>query len=342
MRAPIEFAEGHLPGAQNLPLLTNPERHQIGIVYKNEGSPAAVELGYKLVADEIKNQRIHAWHEQATRFPDSAIYCFRGGMRSHISQQWLKEAGISLPLLSGGYKSARQFLMQETEALATRARFLTIAGFTGSGKTRLLNAAAKFRPAIDLEAIANHRGSAFGKMSSPQPKQAMFENDLAVQLMRSETPAVPILLEDESRSIGHCALPATFFNALTTAPLICITESVASRTNEIFNDYVVASALSSPQRADGQVVFANFKRAITAIGKRLGGARAQELLNDIEACEKVFLASGALDDNRGWIEKLLVHYYDPLYDQHLQRRESKIAYRGGLQDCLEYLRLNSL
>ncbi len=233
VRAPIEFAQGHLPGAHNLPLLTDLERHEIGTVYKNEGSQAAIQLGYKLVADEIKNQRVNAWREQATQAPESAIYCFRGGMRSHISQQWLKEAGICLPLLGEGYKGARQFLMRETEALSTRSRFLTIAGFTGSGKTRLLNAAAKFRPAIDLEGLANHRGSAFGKMSSPQPAQAMFENDLAVHLMRSENPNAPVLLEDESRSIGHCALPATFFNALTTAPLICITESVASRTNEI-------------------------------------------------------------------------------------------------------------
>ena len=135
VRAPLEFDQGHVPGALNRPLMDDEERRRVGICYKQNGQKAAVALGHKLVSGAVKAERVQAWLAAARAAPGrTLVYCARGGMRSSISQSWMAEAGLDLPLVQGGYKTLRHTLMQQNEHFADQADFIVVAGRTGSGK----------------------------------------------------------------------------------------------------------------------------------------------------------------------------------------------------------------
>ena len=138
VRAPVEFNKGAFPTAVNLPLMTDEERHLIGIRYKEKGNASAVQLGKELVGP-VKQERVDAWKTFIKAHPNAYLYCFRGGQRSQISQAWVQEAGIIIPRLKGGYKAFRSFLMAESERIAREANTLIVGGRTGSGKTRLIH-----------------------------------------------------------------------------------------------------------------------------------------------------------------------------------------------------------
>ncbi len=139
MRAPLEFAKGAFPGAHSLPLMTDEERAAVGRCYKREGQQAAITLGHELVSGEVKARRLAAWVDFARRHPSGYLYCFRGGLRSQTVQQWLREAGIDYPLVLGGYKAMRRFLLEELERSVAAADIVLVAGKTGTGKTRVIN-----------------------------------------------------------------------------------------------------------------------------------------------------------------------------------------------------------
>ena len=169
VRAPIEFAQGAFPGVVNLPLMNDEERQKVGTCYKQRGQEAAITLGHSLVSGEIKNGRIAAWAAFAKVHPHGVLYCFRGGLRSQITQQWLQsEAGIAYPRVIGGYKAMRTFLLETTQAAAQECDFTVLSGSTGTGKTELI---AQLHHGIDLEGHANHRGSSFGQRITGQPTQ---------------------------------------------------------------------------------------------------------------------------------------------------------------------------
>ena len=180
VRAPVEFAQGAFPGAVNLPLMNDEERHEVGIRYKEAGQQSAIELGHSLVSGRLKDRRIQSWVEFANAHPDGVLYCFRGGLRSRITQQWLHEAGVDYPRITGGYKAMRRFLIDAIERLSQQARFVIVGGMTGSGKTDVI---AALTHAIDLEGLAHHRGSSFGGHPDHQPcellaaKAASFQNN---------------------------------------------------------------------------------------------------------------------------------------------------------------------
>ncbi|SUC40681.1 tRNA 2-selenouridine synthase [Proteus mirabilis] len=180
VRAPIEFNQGAMPNAINLPLMNNEERAAVGTCYKQHGSQKAVELGHQLVKGEIKAHRVAAWREACERFPSGFICCARGGMRSHIVQKWLAEIGIDYPLIEGGYKALRQATIEMTNELVQRPIIL-IGGCTGNGKTTLVRSLPE---GIDLEGFAHHRGSSFGRTIEAQFAQATFENYLAVDMLK--------------------------------------------------------------------------------------------------------------------------------------------------------------
>ncbi|MDT9646710.1 tRNA 2-selenouridine(34) synthase MnmH, partial [Pseudomonas sp. JV245A] len=166
-RAPIEFTKGAFPGVLNLPLMTDQERQRVGTCYKQQGQQAAIVLGHQLVSGAIKEQRIQAWADFARAHPDGLLYCFRGGLRSQIVQQWLKdEAGIAYPRVGGGYKAMRTFLLDTTEQALQQCDFVLLGGMTGTGKTQVLG---QLDNALDLEGHANHRGSSFGRRATGQP-----------------------------------------------------------------------------------------------------------------------------------------------------------------------------
>lgn len=138
-RAPIEFIKGAFPGVVNLPLMTDSERQRVGTCYKQQGQQAAIVLGHQLVSGEIKAERIQAWAEFAKTHPDGVLYCFRGGLRSQIVQQWLKdEAGIDYPRVGGGYKAMRSFLLDTVEQAVAQCDLVLLGGMTGTGKTEAL------------------------------------------------------------------------------------------------------------------------------------------------------------------------------------------------------------
>lgn len=335
VRAPVEFAKGHLPGAVNLPLLNDEERTEVGTTYKRQGAEAAIALGHRLVQGAVKDSRVQAWLN-VVQEGSVFLYCFRGGLRSQISQQWIKDAGFSIPLLTGGYKAGRNFLLNETREVCAGSRFFVIAGASGCGKTSLLRTLSVSDPVVDLEMLAGHRGSAFGALSQGQPSQAVFENQLAVSLMRADRAACgrPLVLEDESWTIGKVTIPSTLFHRMAEAPLVLVVEPIEARVQRIFEEYVKEPL----QREEASVVFDRFAASFRVLEKRLGGLRFQELCKDLEESRLDSLNRGNPEGCRNWIRKLLQWYYDPVYERHLDRNRDRIVFRGDHEACRDYLR----
>jgi tRNA 2-selenouridine synthase len=308
VRAPVEFAAGSMPGAVNLPLLNDEERRQVGITYKEEGPDSAIALGHRLVSGAVKEERIQAWINEIRLHPSAVIYCFRGGLRSQTTQAWLQERGIHRPIVAGGYKALRKFLLEVIERETPSFRVVT--GPTGSGKTAYLRSSGK--PFLDLEAIARHRGSAFGSMAEAQPSQADFENRLAVELLGLRG-SKEVLVEDESRLIGRCHLPDPLLQAMQRSPTLPLEVPLEDRVENILKEYVLTAPGESPP-------FESFRASVTAISRKLGHQRAQEIIGDINLAQARFEQDGSLEENKTWIRKILVWYYDPLYQFSLDRK----------------------
>ena len=177
VRAPTEFAKGAFPSAENIALLDDGQREQVGICYQAAGNEAALALGRRLICGELKAARLELWSAFARAHPQGALYCFRGGQRSQIVQQWLAGAGIEYPRVVGGYKAMRQFLIERLTQFAESHHLTVVGGRTGTGKTDLIN---QFDCSIDLEGLAHHRGSGFGRRATAQPAQIDFENRLSI------------------------------------------------------------------------------------------------------------------------------------------------------------------
>ena len=310
VRAPIEFASGAVPGAINISLLTDDERHQIGITYKEQGQEAAIELGHQLVSGPTREQRLNLWIQAIQSRPLSVIYCFRGGLRSQIVQRWLHEQGIECPIIFGGYKALRYFLLESSEVNIQAIEFHVVSGPTGSGKTEFLYSSG--RPFIDLEEIAKHRGSAFGATDQAQPSQANFENELSVQLLKLSKLDQPVLIESESRMIGKRHIPESLFIKIKNSKTLILDVPMQERIDRIYNIYVVDKNISSLKMID---TFQTFRASVKAISRKLGGARTQEILLDLDFSEQEYSAGRGLTSNHNWIRKILTWYYDPLYNR---------------------------
>ena len=240
-RAPIEFQRGSFPSAVNIPLMTDDEREQVGICYKEQGEQAAVSLGHELVSGKIKDARIAAWIQHLKRYENAALFCFRGGLRSQTVQGWLAASGYQVPLVEGGYKALRSYLITSLEACVSELDLMVIGGRTGVAKTALLNQAYDKcqLPVVDLEGLAHHRGSAFGKRAEPQPTQINFENRIAVELIKLRRRGHQhVMMEDESRLIGRCALPLTLQEKLRRAPLVMLEASLEDRVRHSWENYI--------------------------------------------------------------------------------------------------------
>lgn len=343
VRAPVEFNLGSLPNSVNLPIMNNEERAFVGTTYKTSGREEALKLGNQLVSGEVRESRLGQWARQIQLRPDAVIYCFRGGLRSQITQRWLAERGIERPLIEGGYKVARTFLREQIDKFSDSSSMLILSGPTGSAKTHILKQSRSFYPSIDLEALACHRGSAFGGLGIIQPSQIDFENSLAVKVLKLASQELPkVLIEDESRLIGRCAIPEIFFGSMREAELLYVEESFEQRVENIFQDYIVQTAIGTGDLEKASVQFAEFEKAVNQISRKLGGARAQEIQQDIVNSKNIFLKdSKKLESNKLWISKLLTYYYDPLYANSLAKRSPKIVIRGNSKVILDYLKSQS-
>ncbi|MDU9031635.1 tRNA 2-selenouridine(34) synthase MnmH [Pseudomonas corrugata] len=339
-RAPIEFLKGSFPGVVNLPLMTDIERQRVGTCYKQQGQQAAIVLGHQLVSGDTKAQRIQAWADFARAHPDGVLYCFRGGLRSQIVQQWLKdEAGIEYPRVGGGYKAMRTFLLDTVEQAVAQCDFVLLGGMTGTGKTEVLTQLVN---GLDLEGYANHRGSSFGKRATGQPSNIDFENRLAVDVLKKRAAGIgQFVVEDESRMVGSCALPLPLYQRMQQVPMVWLEDSVERRVERILRDYVIN--LSAEFIAiHGEEGFSLFSERLLAsldnIHKRLGGDRHRRLMAIMEAALAEQADSGAVDLHRGWIEGLLREYYDPMYVFQREKKGVRIEFAGEQAAVLEYLR----
>ncbi|MDI1229439.1 MAG: tRNA 2-selenouridine(34) synthase MnmH [bacterium] len=339
VRAPVEFENGSFPAAFNLPLLSNDERHRIGITYKNEGQDAAIKLGHKLVSGDIKLQRLKSWSAFAKEHPNGYLFCFRGGMRSHIVQEWMKEEGINYPLVKGGYKAMRRFLIEKLDHLVATKNFIVISGRTGIGKTQVIQ---DLQNSIDLEGLARHRGSSFGQRLTPQPCQIDFENALAIRLMKvSNNSESPIFFEDEGHIVGKCALPLSLLAGLRSWPVVMLEETLEKRISNVQKDYVT-NMLTEYNGAYGQSGFkelaAFLRNSLHRIRKRLGGVQYEKISSLMNTALSGQELTGDDSLHRLWIEELLVKYYDPMYEYQFSQKEGRVLFKGGHREVLEWCR----
>ena len=343
-RAPIEFQRGSFPSAVNIPLMTDNEREQVGICYKERGEQAAVALGHELVSGTTKEKRIAAWIEQVKRDESAVLFCFRGGLRSQTVQSWLATSGYQVPVVDGGYKALRSYLLNSLEECLSELNLMVIGGRTGVAKTALLNQAydALRLPVVDLEGLAHHRGSAFGKRAESQPTQINFENQIAIQLLKLRACGhQQILMEDESRLIGRCALPLALQEKLRGAPLVMLEASLEDRVHHSWENYILSNhreqvAMCNSEEMAFKPFADSLRLSLGNIRKRLGGARYQELSEVLEAALGAH-QQGDPEPHKQWIEVLLRDYYDPMYDYQLRSKQRHVIFRGNFTEVLEFL-----
>ncbi len=265
VRSPSEFLNGHIPGSFNIPLFDDKERETVGIKYKKEGRRKAILTGLELAGKTMNLKLIEAI--RIAKESRLLVHCWRGGMRSE-TMAWLFSLGdLNTEVLDGGYKSFRHHVLS---VLAEKRRIIVLGGMTGSGKTHVLRYLKSVNNQfIDLEGIANHKGSAFGALGQEnQPSSEYFANMLFDQ-WRCLDDKIPVWLEDESRNIGTVFMPDTFYNNMQESPTIILRMDIRVRLPRLIEEYSVYQ----PEI---------LKTSILKISKRLGGSNTKEALNAID------------------------------------------------------------
>ena len=330
VRAPVEFRKGTLPNAVNIPLLDDRQRHKVGVAYKEQGQQQAIALGEKLIDSEQRAKRISLWQSFASSNPTAYLFCFRGGLRSKTTQQWLAQSGVELPLIPGGYKAVRQYLIQQIESLSASNTFVLLGGRTGSGKTLLLQ---DIPAHIDLEAQAHHRGSSFGATTTPQPGNINFENAIASALLKLHQQQQSVItLEDEGRMIGSVCIPKALRNKMLESPIVLLEEPADVRVRISRAAYIdeLIDAYQMQLGDSGLEAFANHHRnALDKITRRFGSehkTRARDLFDTALKAYARSQSTTAFDD---YVELLLLKYYDPMYDYQLKKKMNRVVFRGS-------------
>jgi tRNA 2-selenouridine synthase len=337
VRAPIEYEKGAFDYSINNPLMNNAERAAVGLCYKNSGQAAAITLGNELVTGESKAKRLAQWQKFAQHNPQGYLYCFRGGLRSQTVQRWLKESGVNYPLIIGGYKALRQFLINELEQLVLHP-LMILAGNTGCGKTAFLAHCAN---SLDLEAAAGHRGSSFGRFVTAQSNQINFENKLAEQYITGNYSSEQrLILEDEGKLIGSVHLPKSLRNAMALAPIVVIEESLEYRLEHIHQEYIInmtAQYQATYGVEQGFIAFSEYlEQGLFKVRKRLGTQRYDQL-KAIQNAALTQQQNGQLHYHLDWLKPLLNEYYDPMYQYQLGLKSDRVVFRGNNTQCLAFV-----
>jgi len=345
VRAEIEFEKGSIQNSSNIPILSNDERKKVGTCYKEKGQDAAILLGQKLTKGSKKEERIQKWKSFFTQNPNAALFCARGGLRSKITQQWLSDADLEVSRVDGGYKKIRGLLLEVLDSVDTR-NFVTIAGLTGSGKTSLLHSLKKSGYLVlDLEAIANHRGSAFGQLKDPQPSQAAFENNLASALIRlKENENFPIFVEKESIIIGRCWLGKKLISKINESPTIHLNCTLDERINNIIEDYIKKPLNNGDvSNAEIESLKDSYIASLKKITKKLGFERANIVERKIKSAFELYKIDKSLCAHFDWVQDLLIGYYDPSYLHKPQKARNSIIFTGNLDEVVKFIhnRFNS-
>ncbi|MEO0484764.1 MAG: tRNA 2-selenouridine(34) synthase MnmH [Pseudomonadota bacterium] len=271
VRSPAEFAEDHVPGAINLPVLDNYERAEVGTIYKQDSPFKARKIGaakvFRNAASHIERELSH--HEGAWR---PLVYCWRGGQRSGSFAWMLGQIGWRAEVIDGGYRTFRRLVAAACYDDPLPVRLVRLGGLTGTAKTELLgHLSAAGAQVIDLEGLARHRGSLLGAMPEPQPSQKAFETALAVALARCD-PARPVIVEAESSKIGALTLPKSLWSAMKAAPMVEVLAPIEARAVYLARAYADVLAdgaalrdkLSPLRRVRGAAVLAAWDELIAA------------------------------------------------------------------------------
>lgn len=338
LRAPVEFAAGAFPAARNLCLLDDEQRRLVGIRYKEAGQDAAIALGEALATPALREARLAAWTAFCREHPEGYLYCFRGGLRSHTTQAWLRAAGVDYPLVRGGYKAMRRFLVEALARTAEELPLLVLSGRTGSGKTQLLRRLPRH---VDLEGLARHRGSAFGLMLEAQPAQIDWENAVSIALLKLQHAAAgqAVLLEDEGRLIGRIHVPPGLQQRLRQAPKLLLETPLEARCHLIREEYVDQQwprYLECFGAAAHEQLRQHMLGKLGRIRKRLGDARHAR----VHALFEAGLAQAGRFDQEALhagIRILLEEYYDPLYQYQLERSSGPILARGPAAELRDFV-----
>lgn len=296
VRAPKEFRQGHIPGAINLPLFNDDERAAVGMTYTKTGSDAAILKGL-----EIAGPKLRDFVKQGREYAKSGellVHCWRGGMRSEAMAWLLTFSGIKTSVLVGGYRAYRRYIR---ESLKQGPPIIVLGGMTGSGKTEILQHLFLLgEQVLDLEGLANHKGSAFGALGqADQPTTEQFENDLAWRWLAFDHQR-PVWIEDESRNIGKVIIPDPVFSKMASAPIVFVDVPFESRVKRLSAEY-------------GSFGTNELALLIRKIGRRMGGDKANAAIHELEQGNLIGSVSAVLT------------YYDKSYKYGLSKREkSKI------------------
>jgi tRNA 2-selenouridine synthase len=296
-RSPAEYAQDHLPGATNTPVLDDEERARVGTVYKERSAFEAKRIGAPLAARNI-SKHIEERFADRPRQWRPLVYCWRGGGRSGSLVHVLRQVGWDAVRLDGGYKSFRRQVVADLDELPARFTFHVICGATGSGKSRLLEALGEAgAQVLDLEVLAAHRGSVLGDLpDAPQPTQKSFETSLWSTLSAFD-PARPVYVESESKKVGNLRVPDVLIARMRDARCFRLEAGEATRVALLREDY------------------AHFVARPEALVEKL------ECLRGLHGAERIdlwksHLAGGAWD---ALVQDLLVSHYDPAYNRSLFR-----------------------
>jgi tRNA 2-selenouridine synthase len=311
-RSPSEYAEDHLPGALNVPVLDDQERALVGTVYKQQSSFEAKRIGAPLAARNIA-AHIESRFAAMPRSWRPLVYCWRGGGRSAALVHVLRQVGWDAQRLEGGYKAFRRQVVAELEAMPAALRYHVICGATGSGKSRLLEALQEAgAQVLDLEALAAHRGSVLGELpGEPQPAQKGFETAIWTALARFD-PKRPVYVESESKKVGNLRVPDALIVRMRESPCLRLEAEAGVRVALLMEDY--AHFVSDP----------------AALARRLG------LLRDLHGAERIAAWQDHLQRGE-WqplVHDLLESHYDPAYRRSLFRnyREAHSAPAVEIRD----------
>lgn len=293
VRSPAEFIAGHIPGAINIPIFDNEERAEIGTIYKQVDKNLAMERGIEVALPKVAGIIAQVKKLLPAKI---IIYCWRGGMRSGEVCRVINEAGIPAQRIKGGYKTYRRYIREFIEQPRS---MIILGGKTGSGKTAILLGMQKQGvQVVDLEGIANHKGSVFGHINEPpQPTTEQFENNLYEQI-RAMNPAQPLLLENESHIIGSVHLPPPLLIQMRAAPLIVTEVPTEARIHRLVKEY------TSTDRAE-------LITATKRIAKKLTNPKLEKVLSFLE------------EDDFSAACKILLGYYDYYYDRGSDKRQNK-------------------
>lgn len=290
VRSPGEYNHAHIPGALTLPLFDDEERAEVGTLYKRSGRTKAIQKGLDFVGPKLSGFTKYAL---SLKSPEILVHCWRGGMRSSAMAWLLENVGLKCYLLEGGYKQYRNLVLS---SFANPLNIILLGGYTGSGKTELLQRLKRCgEQVLDLEALANHKGSAFGSLGEdPQPSSELFEN-MIFSCLSDINPQKRIWVEDESRNIGKALIPEGLWTQMRQSPLIRVEASFDTRVERLMKDY----GKFSPE------LLAN---SIKKIEKRLGYDKCKLAL---ESCMAGDIRTAAI---------ISLTYYDRAYGNQLEVR----------------------